>query len=241
MTKRSEVLEATIQMLDTLADQLKRRTVEVELQKARMVMLGLSKQSKGIDLFSEQELQVMQTYLEISLRKVCKEGLVGLTPEVGMEPVPEASLGQKRKRPGLLDDDADDVLPQQSACTAQNIVRAEIAAWQSLTTYVINKHKHETSDGGLKLVNHFSLFTELPEHFPLHYAVFRQFAPTLVHEGNVERVFSAAKLAAHPNMDAEKLSRRIYIQHNLEAYPVSLENVKARYIKKYGSCFLVSS
>lgn len=45
-------------------------------------------------------------------------------------------------------------------------------------------------DGGLNLVNHFSLFTELIEQFPLHNAVFRQFAPTLVQEGDIASFIS---------------------------------------------------
>ena len=66
-------------------------------------------------------------------------------------------------------------------------------------------------------------------------------APTpssLAHEGNVERVNSAAKLAADPNLDAERLSRRVYIAQNIDTYPFSEEQVKERYIQKFGSVFL---
>lgn len=54
--------------------------------------------------------------------------------------------------------------------------------------------------------------TEVKDDFPIVYAGFRQYAPCLPHEGNVERVNSAAKCASDPNMDAEKLSRRVYIE-----------------------------
>lgn len=67
-----------------------------------------------------------------------------------------------------------------------------------------------------------------------------QFAPSLPHERNVLRVNSAAGLAADPNMDAETLSRHVYIAHNMDTYPFTLEEVKEKYMKKFGSKFLVS-
>ena len=90
------------------------------------------------------------------------------------------------------------------------------------------------------MINHFSLMTKVKDNFPIVYAGFRQYVPCLPHEGNVERVNSAAKCASDPNMDAEKLSRRIYIQQNIKTYPVCLEKVKAKYIEKFGSRLFVS-
>ena len=45
---------------------------------------------------------------------------------------------------------------------------------------------------------------------------------------------------ADPNIDSEKLSRRIYIQQNIKTNPVDLEKVKEMYIKKFGSSLFVS-
>ena len=99
---------------------------------------------------------------------------------------------------------------------------------------VLKEFKQNVLDD-VPLINHFALMTKFKGQYPLHYAAFRQFAPAPPHEGNVERVNSAAKLAADPNLDAEKLSRRVYISQNMETYPFSLEEVKAKYIQKFGS------
>ena len=57
-----------------------------------------------------------------------------------------------------------------------------------------------TSDG---MLNHFQMFWELRDRFPLHFIVFKQVSSHIPHEANVEQYFSRAVSArasrtAHP-------------------------------------------
>jgi hypothetical protein len=120
------------------------------------------------------------------------------------------------------------VLDQESDAT--RAAKAEIALWKNLPLDLIANIKKKE-----KNINHFKLFTQLKHQFPLLYAAFRQFATALPHEGNVERVNSAAKAAADPNMDPRTLSRRVYIEKNQEIYPICINKVRRKYIEKYGA------
>lgn len=118
----------------------------------------------------------MMTHLEISLRKICKEGLggvqeVGKTQKEGTGDVDEGQVtgsGQKRKRSGLLPDDDDDVeidiSKRMSEQTAHNVVAAEIEAWRNLSPVVIKEHK-ETALNDLSLINHYTFMTKLKRQF----------------------------------------------------------------------------
>ena len=80
-------------------------------------------------------------------------------------------------------------------------VYAEIEVWRSLSDSVVDSHR-----GSDNLVNHYSLMNEQRKVVPLHFALFRQVAPGITHEANIERVNSTAQSIQDPNHDAETLS-----------------------------------
>ena len=71
-----------------------------------------------------------------------------------------------------------------------------------------------TSDG---MLNHFQMFWELRDRFPLHFIVFKQVSSHIPHEANVEQYFSRAVSArafrtAHPR-------RRVSLWHLIMLSP----------------------
>ncbi len=88
------------------------------------------------------------------------------------------------------------------------------------------------------IMDHYSLFTEMKNRFPLLFAVFRQVAPGIAHEANVERVNSTAQRLSDPNMNPETLRRYVYIARNADIYGIDLKEVRQRYKDKYGALSL---
>jgi len=78
----------------------------------------------------------------------------------------------------------------------------------------------------------------MKNRFPLLFAVFRQVAPGIAHEANVERVNSTAQRLSDPNMNPETLRRYVYIARNADIYGIDLKEVRQRYKDKYGALSL---
>ena len=112
-------------------------------------------------------------------------------------------------------------------------VDIEIQRWNDISESILARHR-----GQGKSMNLYSLFSEQRSSFPLLFALFGQTAPGITHEANVERVNSAAQGLLDPNLDANTLSRYIYIVRNASVYGMDLQAVRERYIKKYGGMLL---
>jgi hypothetical protein len=74
---------------------------------------------------------------------------------------------------------------------------------------------------------------ELRERFPLHFIVFKQTACHLLHEANVEQVFSLAGNLSDPNMDPEYLVHLVMVWVNKKSYKPSTANVKDKYYELF--------
>jgi hypothetical protein len=74
----------------------------------------------------------------------------------------------------------------------------------------------------------------MKDRFPLLFSVFRQVAPGISHEANVERVNSAAERLSDPSVKPEMLRRYVSITHNSEIYGIDLKAVRQMYIQKHG-------
>lgn len=71
-------------------------------------------------------------------------------------------------------------------------VKVEIERFAYLAPEVLQPYI--TSDG---MLNHFKMFWELRDRFPLHLVVFKQVSSHIPHEANVEQYFSRAVRFAH--------------------------------------------
>ena len=113
-------------------------------------------------------------------------------------------------------------------------VDLELVTWRGLTQQELQPHFGEDN-----IINHYSLFTQLKDRFPLLWSVFRQAAPGISHEANVERVNSAAERLSDPNMNPQTLRRYVYIACNTDIYGMDFKAVRQRYIEKYGALSLL--
>jgi hypothetical protein len=110
-------------------------------------------------------------------------------------------IGEKRQRESLFEDeDSRDAMPSGATQPSLSAVDLELVTWRALTPQELKPHIGVDSN-----MNHYSLFTKMKDRFPLLFSVFRQVAPGISHEANVERVNSAAERLSDPNMKPETL------------------------------------
>jgi len=145
-------------------------------------------------------------------------------------PIAIETVGEKRQRQSLFDDDdSRDALLSNSNQPVFSAVDLELVTWRALTKQELQPHIGEDS-----MINHYSLFTQLKDRFPLLFSAFRQVAPGITHEANVERVNSAAERLSDPNMKPQTLRRYVFIARNSDIYRVDIKDVRQKYMQKYG-------
>lgn len=158
------------------------------------------KRSELKELFGEEMIEKMDDELRKGLARVREYALA-----VDVTPLCETDVvGVKRKVEAefsVFADDSDDSRDAMRAAFVADPVYAEIEVWRSLSDSVVDSHR-----GSDNLVNHYSLMNEQRKVVPLHFALFRQVAPGITHEANIERVNSTAQSIQDPNHDAETLS-----------------------------------
>jgi hypothetical protein len=124
-------------------------------------------------------------------------------------------------------------MPSGATQPSMSAVDLELFTWRAITPQELKAHIGVDSN-----MNHYSLFTKMKDRFPLLFSVFRQVAPGISHEANVERVNSAAERLSDPNMKPETLRRYVFIARNSDIYGIDLKDVRQRYIEKYGALSL---
>ena len=219
-TYKHELSAPAREVQNILVEQLKFSTTEVPLPWSRQICIAMSKQlkhSKMVKLFDDFR----------GLQKIYDLNLGGVTASKPDLPSP----GDKRSSSSAWfpDSDGDD----SDLEGVSHPVDVEIRRWDDLAESDLSKYR-----GSDKIMNLYSFFSEHRTSFPLLFALFRQTAPGITHEANVERVNSAAQGLFDPNLDANTLSRYVYIVRNVPVYGMDLQAVRERYIKKYGGMLL---
>ena len=83
------------------------------------------------------------------------------------------------------------------------------------------------------MIDEFSLMHAVKDKFPLHYTAFRQTAPHISHEADVESLFSLAKGLTHWNMEPGFL-RVLTLLKGCTVYEPTIEEMWVAYKEKYG-------
>ena len=111
-----------------------------------------------------------------------------------------------------------------------NAISDEIARWAAIEKAKIDSFK---DDNGL--VNEFALMWHLRVSFPLHFAVFKQTASHMCHEGNTEQLFSLSGRLSDDNgkMDPHNLAVWTEIGANMKVFMPSTDAIMKRYFEKY--------
>ena len=190
--------------------------------------------SKLVKLVGQAHWELYESDLKDTLKRVHGVGLGGVKPALALAQADGMHVGEKRQRQALFeDDDSRDEMPVDTSQPLISTVDIELVTWRALTQQELNQHIGEDC-----IMNHYSLFTQLKDRFPLLFSVFRQVAPGISHEANVERVNSAAERLSDPNMKAEALRRYVVIARNTDIYGLDLKAMRQRYIQKYGGLSL---
>ena len=205
---------------------------------SRRVSLAMSHHlpvQKLAKLVGDESWKLYEEDLKQALQSMHELGLGGYTSEPALaQPADIGKVGEKRQRQLFFeDDDSRDATPSNPNPQVFSAVDLELFTWRALKEQELQPHVGE--DG---IMNHYSLFTKLKDRFPLLFSVFRQVAPGIAHEANVERVNSAAERLSDPNMKAETLRRYVFIARNSDIYGLDLKAVRQKYILKHGALSL---
>ena len=84
-----------------------------------------------------------------------------------------------------------------------------------------------------EIFNEFWMMWDLRFEFPLHFIVFKQCASHLLHEANVEQIFSLAGRLSDLNLDPDQLAMLVRIHFNKKAWMPTTDEIRELYFKKY--------
>ena len=100
----------------------------------------------------------------------------------------------------------------------------ELKRWEGMGSKEYSKFV--TKQG---LLNEFAMMWALRETFPLHYVVFKQTACHILHEANVEQIFSRAGLLANARLDPSYLALLVRVGFNKKSYKPTVRVTKEKY------------
>ena len=164
-----------------------------------------------------------------------------------------AALGNTRDRKGsvprkqqktsaasssLVRNESDDEDNGPTTTAHGDVVTDEAERWEQLDKKTIREFRDDEG-----IVNEFALLYHVRSAFPLHFAVFKQTAFHLSHEGNSEQLFSRSGALSDSNgkMDPTKLAVWTSIGVNYSTYQPSTQQILERYLRKFSKGAAASS
>ncbi|KAL1495272.1 hypothetical protein AB1Y20_017132 [Prymnesium parvum] len=107
-------------------------------------------------------------------------------------------------------------------------VTDEIDSWKHMS-----REKYKVYEDEDEIINEFQMMWELRLEFPHHYIVFLQCAAHLLHEANVEQIFSLAGRLSDPSLNPTNLENMVRVHYNKKAFMPSMKPIRERYYRKY--------
>lgn len=191
--EKDQVCALVQQASNILRQELQDRFFTWRPSNSRLVLGYMSKQKKPEKWLTREQVDLAKTCYFTMLRE-SDEILKGDAAKVTEKKRSSPRLAKKRKLIADSDSDEDfEVLGIDSEARAdveennKDSVTDEIDSWKHMSR---EKYKvYEDEDG---IINEFQMMWELRLEFPHHYIVFLQCAAHLLHEANVEQIFSLA-------------------------------------------------
>lgn len=231
---RDLVCELTRTAMDVLKEELQSRFFSNRPSNSRLVLGYMSKQSHPSKWLTPQQIELARTCYLMMIRQALELSEVHNSTHSTKKQRTSPRL-QKKRRSLIDDSDSDDAMADAARATCEDaspenldIVSSEVERWKHLPRELLTQFTD--SDG---IINEFQLFWSLRNDYPLHFIVFKQCAAHLLHEANVEKVFSSAGRLADPSLDPANLETMVRIQFNKKAYQPSVSDIKTLYFRKY--------
>lgn len=218
-----------------LAQELEERMFTERPSNSRLVLGYMSKQKK---------VQKWLTAAQVDLAKSCylmmmREAEDILSASKKAASANQQSTGNTRHSPRLAkkrrliadssseEEDGGEARSSQPASSLDGAT-VERENWKHLPR---DKYKQFFDADGI--LNEFAMLWALREEFPLHFIVFKQCAAHLLHEANVEKIFSLAGRLSDPNFDPTTLQRLVRIHFNKKTHMPTVKKIRERYFQKY--------
>lgn len=241
-----DVCPYVLSAAEILVEELRSRFFTERPSNSRLALAHMSKQKRTDKWMTPAQVELAKTCYLMMLREAhairfSSQHFTGASASARKRESPR--LAKKRR---LIDDsDSDDAVSTAPGAVADHVpstadaVTGEIDSWKHMPrdTYKM----YEDKDG---IINEFQMMWELRESFPLHYMVFKQCAAHLLHEANVERIFSLAGRLADPSLDAANLELMVRVHFNKKVFMPTMKEIRSRYFRKYrkaGDLFQTSS
>jgi hypothetical protein len=138
----------------------------------------------------------------------------------------------------LVRNESDDEDDGPTTTAHNDVVTDEAERWEQLDKKIIREFRDDEG-----IVNEFALLYHVRSAFPLHYAVFKQTASHLPHEGNSEQLFSRSGALSDSNgkMDPTRLAVWTSVGVNYSTYQPSAQQILELYLRKFSKGAAASS